>query len=146
MTSRHTLATGLSFLLMTIGASAEIVYSGVKNLPLGGGGAIGWDLDADGTVDFATRYGIRIANYDPTTSWGGAVELELRGRTRALGSNELGVRRLGALPMDFSVGAQSQSFSWLGPARYALSVGSWSDGVYQPWSGWTKFAGAKDPV
>ena len=56
MNVRHTLATWLVFLLITIGASSEIVYSGVKNIaigPFGTGGKL--DVDADGTADFETR-------------------------------------------------------------------------------------------
>src|SRR4030095_2678814 len=123
MNSRHTLVTWLVFLLMTIGASSEIVYSGVKNIPVGPfrtGGP--FDMDADGSEDFETRVlGSADGNF---------------------------VSRLGVLPNAFSVRAQPQGFSWIGAgqARYGVSVGSWSDGLYQPWSGWTGVAGAEDPV
>src|SRR4030095_9486729 len=150
MNSRHTLVTWLVFLLMTIGASSEIVYSGVKNIPVGPfrtGGPV--DVDADGTDDFATRYDNVVTNDVPSSGWGGYVDLRLLGETRVLGSSDGNfVSRLGVLPNAFSVGAQPQGFSWIGAgqARYGVSVGSWSDGLYQPWSGWTGFAGAEDPV
>ena len=150
MNARHALATGLVFLLMMIGASAEIVYSGVQNISYGPFGRAGeLDLDADGTVDFELRYEFMITSDVPTSSWGGHVGLRLRGPARVIGtSSGIYLTYLGVLPTAFSVGAQSQSFSWIGAetGRYGVSVGGWSDGLNGAWSGWTGFAGVEDPV
>lgn len=133
-----------------MGASSEIVYSGVRNVsigPIGTGNSL--DIDGDGTVDFTTDYGVLATTDIPSSSRSGQIGLQLLGSTRVLGTtSNLGVSLLGTLPTGFSVGAQPEGFSWIDSlqAQSDVSVGSWNEGLNRPWSGWIGFAAAADPV